>query len=128
MSEILIEYVLILLLVSGLGYLVYLLKDNDVNFREDYYGLEYIILGSLSAEEATPENIKKILRIVSDGVQYVEINYKNSANTVKEQEAIVKSKDAISLIGFKSNIDNDSLKYLTRLAVALLPPTNKLEK
>ena len=59
MSEIIIEYVLILSLVSGLGYLVYLLKDNDVNFREDYYGLDYIILGSLSAQEATPENIKK---------------------------------------------------------------------
>ena len=128
MSEILIQYVLILLLVSGLGYLVYLLKDNDINFREDYYGLDYIILGSLSAEEATPENVKKIIRIVSDGVQYVEINYKNSANTFKEQEAIVKSKDTISLIGFKSNIDNDSLKYLTRLAAALLPPTNKVEE
>ena len=58
----------------------------------------------------------------------MEINYKNSENTFKEEEAIVKSKNAISLIGFEGNIDNDSLKYLTRLAVALLPPTNKVEE
>ncbi|MGV8982722.1 hypothetical protein [Clostridium sp.] len=126
MSEILIQYVLILLLVAGLGYLVYLLRDNDINFREDYYGLDYVILGSLSAEESTAEITKKILRIISDQVQYVEINYKNSANTFKEQEAIEKSKETISLMNFKSKIDNDSLKYLIRLAVALLPPTNKV--
>ena len=126
MSEIFIQYVLILLLVIGLGYLIYLLRDSDINFREDYYGLEYVILGYLSAQEATTENVKKIIRAISDGVQYAESNYRNSENIFKEQEAINKAKETIRSINLKSNIDNDSLKYLTRLAAALLPPTNKV--
>ena len=125
MVEIIIQYVLILLLVTGLGYLVYLLKDTDVDHIEDYFGLSYVILGCLTANEATPENVKKIIRIISDAVLYVETNYKDSENPLKEEEAIKMAVDAISLLNLKSNIDNESLKYLVRLASALLPPTNK---
>ena len=126
MVEIIIQYVLIVLLVTGLGYLVYLLKDKDINIKDDYFGLAYVILGSLAAGEATPENVKKIIRIISDAVQYVETNYKNGENIFKEEKAIKMAKDAISLLGFQSNIDGESLKYLIRLAAALLPPTNKI--
>jgi len=126
MVEIVIQYVLILLLVVGLGYLVYLLKDDDINLREDYFGLAYVILGSLSANEATPENAKRIIRIVSGVVQCVETNYKNSENAFKEEKAISMAKDAIGLLNFQSNIDSESLKYLIRLAAAILPATNKI--
>ena len=126
MVEIIIQYVLIVLLVAGLGYLVYLLKDKDLNIKDDYFGLAYIILGSLEAGESTPENVKKIIRIVSGAVEYVETNYKNGENTFKEAEAIKMATDAISLLNFQSNIDEESLKYLVRLAAALLPPTNKI--
>ena len=126
MVEILVQYVLIMLLVTGFGYVVYLLKDNNVNFKEDYFGLAYIILGSLTNNENTSENIKKIIRIVSDAVKYVETNHKNSENALKEEEAINIAKEAISLLNLKSNVDNESLKYLIRLAAALLPPTNKV--
>jgi hypothetical protein len=125
MIEIVIQYVLILLLVSGLGYLVYLLKDKDINLKEDYFGLAYVILGGLSASESTPENAKRIIRIVSGVVQYIESNYKNSENTYKEEKAINMAKDAIGLLNFQSNIDTESLKYLIRLAAAMLPATNK---
>ncbi|MCB2294252.1 hypothetical protein LGK95_12075 [Clostridium algoriphilum] len=125
MVEIIIQYVLIVLLVTGLGYLAYLLKEKDINIKDDYFGFAYVILGSLSSSESTPENAKIILRIVSKAVQYVETNYKNSENTLKEEEAIKISKDAVSTLSFKSNIDNESLKYLIRVAAALLPPTNK---
>jgi len=125
MVEIIIQYVLILLLVTGLGYLVYLLKDTDVDHIEDYFGLSYVILGCLTANEATPENIKIIIRIISDAVQYVETNYKDSENPLKEEEAIKMAVDAISLLKLKSNVDNESLKYLVRIASALLPPTNR---
>jgi len=125
MVEIIIQYVLILLLVTGLGYLVYLLKDTDVDHIEDYFGLSYVILGCLTANEATPENIKKIIRITSDSVQYVETNYKDSENPLKEEEAIKMAVDAISLLMLKSNVDNESLKYLVRIASALLPPTSR---
>ena len=128
MIEIVIQYVLILLLVLGLGYLVYLLKDKDINPKEDYFGLAYVILGYLAGSEATPENVKRIIRIVSGVVQNVESNYKNSENTFKEEKAMYMAKDAISLLNFQSNIDSESIKYLIRLAAAILPPTNKVAK
>ena len=126
MVEIIVQYVLIVLLVTGLGYLVYLLKDKDIDIKDDYFGLAYVILGSLVASEATPENVKKIIRIVSEAVHYVETKYKNEENTFKEEEAIKMAKEAIGLLNFQSNIDDESLKYLIRLAAALLPPTNKI--
>jgi hypothetical protein len=124
MVEIIIQYILILLLVIGLGYLVYLLKDNDVNIVDDYYGLNYVILGSLSEGEATAENAKKIIRVISKTVQYVETNYSDRDNNFKEEKAIQMAKNATNLLCFQSNIDDESIKYLVRLAVALLPPTN----
>lgn len=125
MTEIIIQYTLIVLLVIGLGYLVYLLRDKDIDIKDDYFGLTNVILGSLIASEATPENVKKIIRVVSGAVQYVEANYKNSENNLKEEIAIKMAKDASSLLNFQSKIDSESLKYLIRLAAALLPPTNK---
>ncbi len=125
MVEVITQYVLIVLLVMGLGYLAYLLKEKGVNIKDDYFGLAYIILGSLTAAESTPENAKKIIRIVSKAVQYVETNYKNSENTLKEEEAIKIVKEGTNLLDFKSNVDDESVKYLIRVAAALLPPTNK---
>jgi hypothetical protein len=124
--EIIIQYVLIVILVTGLGYLVYLLKDKGINIKEDYFGFAYVILGSLLASEATPQNIKLIIRIVSAAVKYVETNYKNSENTFKEGEAIRMAKNDIELLGFQNRVDDESIKYLTRLAAASLPPTNKV--
>ncbi len=125
MVEIIIQYVLIVLLVIGLGYLAYLLKDKNLNIKDDYFGLANVILGSLSASEYTPENAKKIIRIISKAVQFVETNYKNSENTLKEKEAIKIAKEGTNLLNFQINVDEESLKYLVRIAAALLPPTNK---
>lgn len=126
MAEVVIQYILILLLVTGLGYLIYLLKDNDINYKEDYFGLAYVILGSLTTSESTPENAKRIIRIISVVVNFIESNFRNSENNIKEEKAVNMAKDAISLLDFKSNIDDESLKYLIRLAAAILPPTNKI--
>lgn len=125
MVVIIIQYVLIALLVIGLGYLAYLLKDKDINLKNDYFGFASVILGSLSASESTPENEKIILRIISKAVKYVEINYRNSENIYKEEKAIQLAEDSISSLGFKKNIDGESLKCLVRIAAALLPPTKK---
>ena len=124
MAQIIIEYVLIVLLVTGIGYFVYLLKDTEIYSRDDYFGLDYVILGSLAPKECTPENVKKIIRHVSQAVQFVEINYKCSENTFKEEEAIKIAMNSISLLNFEGNIDSESLRYLVRSAAALLPPTN----
>ena len=125
MVEIIIQYVLIVLLVTGLAYLAYLLKDKDISIKDDYYGFASVILGSLTSSESTPENAKIILRIISKAVQFVETNYKNSENTLKEEEAMKISKEATNKLNFKNNIDDESLKYIIRLSAALLPPTNK---
>ena len=125
MVEIIIQYVLIVILITGLGYLVYLLKDKGINIKDDYFGFAYVILGSLLTSDATPENAKLIIRIVSAAVKYVEANYKNNDNEFKEKEAIKMAKNDISLLSFQENIDDESIKYLTRLAAAALPPTNK---
>ncbi|MGK0465793.1 hypothetical protein [Clostridium sp.] len=124
MVEIIIQYILVLLLVIGLGYLVYLLKDNEVNIVDDYFGLHYVILGSLSEGESKTENVKKIVRIISQTVKYVENNYNDKDNKFKEEKAIQMAKNATDLLCFQGNIDDESIKYLVRLAVALLPPTN----
>jgi hypothetical protein len=124
MLEIIIQYILVLLLVIGLGYLVYLLKDNDVNIVDDYYGLHYVILGSLAESESTAENVKKIIRIIAQTVKYIETNYGDKDNKFKEEKAIQMAKDSTNLLCFQSNIDDESIKYLIRLAVALLPSTN----
>ncbi|HEY8890584.1 MAG TPA: hypothetical protein VIM70_10045 [Clostridium sp.] len=126
MVVIILQYVLLVLLVAGLGYLAYLLKDKDINIKDDYFGFDYVILGSLDIVESTTENSKKILRIVSKAVQYVETNYGDSENNFKEEEAIKLVKDSIILLNLKNSIDKESLKYLVRLAAALLPPTNKI--
>jgi len=126
MVEIIVQYILVVLLVAGLGYLAYLLKDKDISVKDDYFGFDYVILGSLDTAESTSENSKKILRIVSNAVQYVETNYRNSENTLKEKEAIKLVKDSIIMLNLKNGIDSESLKYLVRLAAVLLPPTNKL--
>jgi hypothetical protein len=129
MAEIVIQYILILLLITGLGYLAYLLKDKDINhIKEDYFGLHYVILGTLTASESTPENAKRIIRIISVVVHYIESNFRNSENKIKEEKAIIMAQDAIGLLDLKSNIDHESLKYLIRLAAAILPPTNKISE
>ncbi|MBU3157003.1 hypothetical protein [Clostridium estertheticum] len=128
MVEIIIQYILIVLLVMGLAYLAYLLKDKDSNLKDDYFGFASVILGSLTTSESTPENAKTILRIISQVVQNIETNYRNSDNALKEEKAIQLAKDATSLLGFKKNIDGESLKYLIRVAAALLPATNKMIK
>lgn len=125
MVEIIIQYILIVILVIGLGYLAYLLKDKNLNTKDDYFGLANVVLGSLSASEYTPENVKKVIRIISKAVQFVETNYKNNENPLKEKEAIKIAKEGTNLLNFQINVDEESLKYLVRIAAALLPPTNK---
>ena len=128
MVEVIIKYVLIALLVMGLGYLAYLLKDKDINLKNDYFGFASVILGSLSTSESTPENEKIILRIITEAVKYVEVYYKNSENALKEEKAVELAKESTSSLGFKKNIDGESLKCLIRIAAAVLPATNKTIK
>lgn len=124
MTELIIQYVLIVLLVVGLAYFVFLLKDKDIKISEDYFGIAYTILGFLQINEATSENVKKILRLVSEAVNYVEVNYKDEDNFIKEEKALVLAKEALGSLDFKNKIPDENLRQIIRLSAAFLPPTN----
>lgn len=126
MSQIIIQYVLVVLLVLGLGYVLYLLKDKGVSIKEDYFGIASTVLSSIQGNKATPENIKKILRIISTAVNYVEENHTDEENYVKEDKALSMVKEALSELNFTSKIDDDSLRNIIRLCCAFLPPTEKI--
>lgn len=121
MDYIIIQYVSIVLLVVGVGYLLYLLKEKESKFNEDYFGITYGMLRSLNDTDMTYENVKKILRIISKAVLYIEDNYKNEDNKVKEDKALQFSKEALKELKFRGSIDDDSIRYIIRLYAAFLP-------
>lgn len=125
MAEIIIQYVLIVIMVLAVGYLAYFLKEKGVIVKNDYFGISYTILGMLTNSEATPENVKKILRAVSEAVRIVEETLGNEENDVKEKQALDIAKDNLKALQLSSGISDDSIRYIIRLACALLPSTNK---
>ncbi len=125
MSSIILQYILVVLLVVGLGYFMYLLKDKKVKFNEDYFGISYSILNSLGETEGTVENVKKVLRIVSKSVLYVEDNYKSEDNNIKEDKALAFAREALRDLKLSKTIDDDSIRYMIRLSAAFLSPTNE---
>ncbi|MCH5138745.1 hypothetical protein JMF89_16325 [Clostridiaceae bacterium UIB06] len=126
MEYIILQYVSIVLLVVGVGYLLYLLKEKESKFNEDYYGITYSILRTHNNKEITSENVKKILRIISKVVLNVEDNYKNDDNKVKEDKALQFTREALKELKFRRTIDDDSIRYIIRISAALLPPTNQV--
>lgn len=116
MAVIIVQYMVIAALVIGVFYLVYILKEKNTDVCEDYYGIATTILSSLSFTDITSDNIKKILRVVSDVVNYVEVNYKDAKDKEKEDRAVIMSLDAIEALGFSNKIDEISIRELIRLA------------
>lgn len=125
MDVMILQYVLIVLLVVGVGYLLYLLKERNVSISEDYFGIASSMLSMLESNESTPENIKSVLRLVSKVVKHIEESYKDSDNSFKEQRAVEMVEEGLKAFNFSSPIPDDSVVCLVRLAVAMLPPTNK---
>ena len=121
MKEIIFQYALVILLVFGLGYLIYIIKDKGLQLFEDYFGFTYAILNTLQSDESTKENMKNILRMVSEAVRYVEVEFLNSPNEIKEQKALKLSRSIIKNAGFESHIDDNSIRYLIRICAAMLP-------
>jgi len=124
-TQLITQYVLIIFLILGFGYLIYLLKDKEPKGREDYYGIAYGILNTLQPKEATTENVKKIIRAVAEAVNYVELNYKDDDNSFKEEKALNLSRTAINALNFSSDITDESMRYIIRLVSVTLPPIDK---
>ncbi|MDF2883002.1 MAG: hypothetical protein K0R54_3559 [Clostridiaceae bacterium] len=124
MSTLILEYVLIIMLVLGVGYLLYLLKDRGTIIKEDYYGIAVSIFSVRDDNEWAPQNVKKILREVSKAVNFVELNFKNEDNELKQEKALEMVKGSISALNLKTEIPDESIIYIIRLCTALLPPTH----
>lgn len=121
MKEILLQYMLIIFLVIGIGYLLYLLKDRGIELYEDYFGLTYALLNTLQSDERGTQNIKRILRIVGEVVRFIEIEYFNEPNEKKEMEAVKLVHELLEEAGFESPIDEQSIRYIIRISSAMLP-------
>jgi len=122
MPVVIIQYLAMFLFVLAIGYLLYFLKEKGIIKSDDYFGITYSILGMLEGKESNSENVKKILRAVASVVQIVESDYKNATNGVKEEKALVMAKEAIAELHLNSEIENDNIRYIIRLACALLLP------
>lgn len=125
MGIIVFQYTLVVLLIIGIAYFIYLINDNEENVRDDYYGITYTLLRFLDNDEATTENTKRILKIVSECVNFVEDNFKDEDNLEKEQKALSLAREGIEELQFSSTIDDESLICIIRLATALIKPVNQ---
>lgn len=126
MSTLILEYVLIVLLVLGVGYLIYLLKDRGTIIKEDYYGITGSILSMLEDKEAAQVNVKNILREVSKAVSFVELNFKNEDNEIKQEKALEIARNSILELNLSTEIPDESIIYIIRLSTALLPGVRPL--
>lgn len=128
MGEIIFQYILIVVLILGLGYLIYLVKDRGTELFEDYFGLTYAILNTLQSDESTKENIKIILRMVSQVVSYIEVEFLSMNNVDKEEVALKVCREAIQQYGFESPIDDNSIRYLIRVSSAMNPTKEDIKQ
>lgn len=125
MAEILIQYAALAALVIGVFYLVYILKEKNTDLNEDYYGIARTILAPLYLSDISSDDVKKILRVVSDVVNYVEINFNDSSNKEKENKAVIMIIDSLEPFGFSKKIDEISIRELIRLACGFLNNAKK---
>jgi len=125
-AQLITQYVLIIFLILGFAYLIYLLNDREIKIRDDYFGITYCILNTLELSEATAEDVKNIIRTISGVVSFIEANYKDEENSLKEEKALSLARSAINALNFTSTIDDESIRFIIRIASACLPPTNKI--
>ncbi|HCW04668.1 MAG TPA: hypothetical protein DGK91_09170 [Clostridium sp.] len=120
MTGLIIQYVLLVLMVLAIAYFIYMLNDKGILKEDDYYGITYTILGELDRNEATRENVKKILKAVASTVEFVEEAYTDDEYKIKEERAIALSREAIRSLPIYSDLGDRALKYLIRLAYAYI--------
>ncbi|WP_243108043.1 hypothetical protein [Clostridium sp. JN-9] len=101
--------------------MIYLLKDRGTIIKEDYYGITGSILSMLEDKEASQVNVKSILREVSKAVSFVELNFKNEDNEIKQEKALEMARNSILELNLSTEIPDESIIYIIRLSTALLP-------
>jgi hypothetical protein len=126
MTELIIQYILIVIMVLAVGYLTYFLKEKGVIIKNDYFGISYTILGMLTNSEASMENVKRILRIVSGAVQMVEENLVEADNKLKEDKAFEIARESLKSLNLNNEIGEKSIRYIIRLSCAIQPSSREV--
>ncbi|OPJ60847.1 hypothetical protein [Clostridium oryzae] len=119
MTALILQYVLLVFFILAIAYFIFFLKEKGIIRSNDYYGITYTILYQLENNEASTENVKRILRAVANAVDFVEKNYKTDNNKIKEEKALAYSRELIRDLKLTSEIGDRSLRFIIRLACAL---------
>ena len=122
MSEILVQVLIIITVVLGITGIVLIFKKNNIEPKEKVFENIYTILESLQTLGFADEQIKKILRVIMDGVKYVEENFKDSPNNVKENQAFNFIKGQLEILKFDNVLSDDDIRIFIRLSAAFLNP------
>lgn len=122
MSEILVQVLIIITVVLGITGIVLIFKKNNIEPKEKVFENIYTILESLQTLGFADEQIKKILRVIMDGVKYVEENFKDSPNNVKENQAFNFIKGQLDILKFDNVLSDDDIRIFIRLSAAFLNP------
>lgn len=124
----LVQALLIILVVLALGIIVGLLRKREIVPNDKFLNFGYNILSMLEELGVADENTKKILRIIMEGVRYVEENFNNMSNPVKEETALNVVKDNLKDLNGIENLTDEELKTFIRLSAILLGESKKEEK
>lgn len=120
MLQTILQYLFIVALVVGFVYFFYIIKEKGENIDKNYFGITYSILDTLLGKELTYENVKGILRIVSESVYYVEINMKELEDQKKENIALSMIIESVKKIDLRYPLSETSIRYLIRLSCGFM--------
>ena len=115
-----LEYSLIMLFAIGFVYFLYHIKERNENIDENYFGITYSILDTLLGKELTYDNVKNILRTVSEAVYYVETNMKELDDQEKENVALSMIIESVKKIDLRYPLSDNSIRFLIRLSCGFM--------
>lgn len=120
MLQTILEYLFVIAVVVGFVYFFYRIKEKALDIDENYFGITYSILDTLLGKELTYENVKGILRIVSECVYNVETNNKEAQDQKKEDIALSMIIESVKKINLRHPLSSNSIRYLIRLSCGFM--------
>ncbi|WP_291579297.1 hypothetical protein [Clostridium sp. UBA6640] len=127
MSEVLVQVLIIITVILGITGMVLMFKKNNIEPKEKIFENSYTILKSLQTLGFADEETKNILRLIMNRVKYVEKNFKDSPNNVKENQAFNFIKEQLDILKFDNVLSDDDIRTFIRLAAAFLNPDELYE-
>lgn len=125
-SGILGQILVIILLVLITGTIVVISNKKYLISKKELLDESYNILSMLQNLGIADEKTKKILRVIMDGIKYVEVSFNDLPNSVKEETAFNFIKEQLDILNFKDELSDDDIKTFIRLGCIFLGPTTKL--